>query len=459
MSRAAHARYCIVGAGYAGIGAARAFRTAGIDYDHLEATDVIGGNWSNGPYDSAHLISSKKSTQFPEYPMPAHYPTFPHRTQMLEYLNDYADHFRLRERIEFGTRVAAVWPVDQNGMAGWTVRLADGQTRTYQGVVLANGHRREPHIPSYPGTFVGLQLHSSEYRRPPDFGSGGRVLVVGAGNAGCALVVEAASVMGTADISMRRSRWLIPQTVCGVATSDLDRVWVPAAVKRAAVRALARLSHGVRPRRRLDHPNHLPAATEVTVDSPLLHTLRHGTVRRRPEIQHYDGSTVHFVDGTTGDYDTIVWATGYHTRFPSVDESMFTWDNGNPLLVGHVLVPHFANLYVWGLAAPRSGVGRIASNGADFLVELVGAQRRFDVPVADVVAARVPARAAAPSGTGETLARLRITRRLLRFQVRRARTLRMRPQRATARPRVLPHSGRSDTAAEAAHRAPNDLAS
>ncbi len=102
-----------------------------------------------------------------------------------------------------------------------------------------------------------------------------------------------------------------------------------------------------------------------------MYALLHGTVARRVEISRLDGATVHFADGSAREYDTIVWATGYRTRFPFLDESLFVWENNNPLLIEHVLVPRYANIYLWGLVAPRSGAGRIISHGADFVAELV----------------------------------------------------------------------------------------
>ncbi|GKT29008.1 Flavin monooxygenase-like protein, partial [Aduncisulcus paluster] len=126
-------------------------------------------------------------------------------------------------------------------MAGWSVELASGEVRTYLGVVVANGHYWERNIPVYPGTFAGRQLHSKDYKRPADFGDGGRVLVVGAGNSASDLAVEAAATFGHADISMRGGYWFIPKTIFGIASSELDRVWVPMAVQRPVFKLLLRL--------------------------------------------------------------------------------------------------------------------------------------------------------------------------------------------------------------------------
>ena len=64
--------------------------------------------WSNSTTvslgQSLLRISSRKTTEYADYPMPAHYPDFPSRSQMVEYLRDYARHFSLRPHIEFGAR-------------------------------------------------------------------------------------------------------------------------------------------------------------------------------------------------------------------------------------------------------------------------------------------------------------------------------------------------------------------
>lgn len=408
-------RVCLIGAGYAGNGLAFALKRAGIAYDQLEATDRVGGNWSHGVYDSTHLISSKKSTQYVEFPMPEDYPTFPSGAQMLAYLQSYVEHFGLVDNIEFDTEVVRVRPVDANGSSGWYVELASGEVRRYRAVAIANGHYWQRNIPDYPGEFTGTVLHSKDYKRPEDFGPGGRVLVVGAGNSASDIAVEASATFGTADISMRRGYWFIPKTMFGIPSSEYDRIWWPMPLQRAVFKQMLRLSYGDYRRYGLRHPDHKLFTRDVTVNTSLMYALQHGKVRTRPEIDRFDGATVHFKDGSHADYDTVVWATGFRTRFPMLDESMFVWENGEPLLIEHVLVPRYASLYLWGLVAPRSGAGRIISQGAAFLAEAIPAQDRFDEPLADVVARWVPARSTMLAGSAEVLSHIRLLRQALRL--------------------------------------------
>ena len=71
-------RYCIIGAGPAGLASIKAMLDAGHEIDCFEKSDVVGGHW-NHDYDALHLITSRQVTGFPEFPMPEHWPLFPHR--------------------------------------------------------------------------------------------------------------------------------------------------------------------------------------------------------------------------------------------------------------------------------------------------------------------------------------------------------------------------------------------
>ena len=74
-------RYCVIGAGAAGISALEQLRSAGYEVDCYERTDRVGGHWHTD-YDALHLITSRDTTSFEHFPMPADYPHFPRRDQV-----------------------------------------------------------------------------------------------------------------------------------------------------------------------------------------------------------------------------------------------------------------------------------------------------------------------------------------------------------------------------------------
>src|SRR4029077_8990990 len=99
----------------------------GIAAECIEREDQVGGNWNYGKpcssvYRSAHLISSKLLTQFPDFPMPEDWPEYPSQAQALEYLQAYANQFDLYRHIQFNTAVARVEPLDAKGST-WSVEL------------------------------------------------------------------------------------------------------------------------------------------------------------------------------------------------------------------------------------------------------------------------------------------------------------------------------------------------
>jgi len=151
---------CVIGAGAAGLGTIEVLDREGIAFDCYEQTDRVGGHWHTD-YESLHLITSRDLSGFPGYPMPSHYPVYPSRDQMLEYLEWFAERTGARERVRFNIRVDRIAP---RGDDGWTVETSDGQKRAYGGVIVCNGHLWNPNLPAYPGTFTGRQSLSSRPR-------------------------------------------------------------------------------------------------------------------------------------------------------------------------------------------------------------------------------------------------------------------------------------------------------
>src|SRR5262249_31059967 len=213
--------HCIIGAGPSGLSMARAFQNTGIAYEQLEADTEVGGNWHHGVYPTAHIISSRRTTEFADFPMPESYPDFPSAEQMESYLRQYADHFHLRPQIQFNTKVTFCRPLaDQR----WQVDIENGESRVYRGVVVCNGHHWDCRWPSYPGQFSGEYLHAKQYKDPEQL-RGKRVLVIGGGNSACDIASESARLGKKCAISLRRGYWFLPKTMLGVPLVEVLPLW------------------------------------------------------------------------------------------------------------------------------------------------------------------------------------------------------------------------------------------
>ncbi len=265
-------RFAIVGAGFSGLGVAAAFKRAGLAFDAFEADEEVGGNWFHGVYETVHIISSRRTTEYSDWPMPADWPDFPSKDQMLTYLRGYAEHHDLRRHIRLRTAVTEVAPAAGDA---WAVTLSTGERAIYGGVVVANGHHWHKRWPAYPGRFTGELLHSKDYKSPEVL-RGRRVLVVGGGNSACDIAVEAGRFAAAAHISMRRGYWFMPKTMFGVPTVELIRPWMPVALQRVVLRALIGVIVGDYRKYGLQAPDHAIFERHPTINSELLYQLRHG---------------------------------------------------------------------------------------------------------------------------------------------------------------------------------------
>jgi cation diffusion facilitator CzcD-associated flavoprotein CzcO len=352
-------RYCIIGAGAAGVSALQQLRQAGYHAECFEKTGRVGGHWHTD-YEALHLITSRDMTHFEDFPMPADYPHFPRRDQVRAYIESYAARHGLYDVITFNTEIVSVTPQATGhgpvGSNGWRVLSSRGDEGIFDGVLVANGHLWDPYIPQVPGNYTGKQLHSGEYSNVGDL-EGNRILVVGAGNSGCDLAVDVAQHRLEADIVIHRGIFFQPKTFFGRPRQQVSFLQEFGPEERDLInRLLARVSIG----QNADYPG-LPApeastlaAGPVTVNDLLLYWIHHGRVRVVPGISRFEGTTVRFTDGTSRDYDSIVWATGFNVRLPFLDDQLIAWRDKVPVRYAVGILPEGAEkLYFVGLIAPR----------------------------------------------------------------------------------------------------------
>ncbi|WP_261399448.1 NAD(P)/FAD-dependent oxidoreductase [Streptomyces misionensis] len=317
-------RVAVIGAGAAGLAAVKALLDAGVEVVAYEKGDRPGGLWARDnasglspAYPSLHLNTSRKRTEFADYPMPRHWPDYPSADLVAGYLADYSAEFGLTGHIRFGTTVATV---ERAGDGGWEVTTDSGDTDRYAGVVVANGHNWLPRTtdPAYPGHFDGVETHAHDYRTPEVFRDR-RVLVVGMGNSAMDIAVDASHVArGPVLLSARRGVHIVPKYLFGRpsdATGGALAV-LPWRVRQRVAETLLRLAVGTPQRYGLPAPEGGLFQNHPTISDTILHRLTHGEVAARPGIERLAGNSVVFTDGTSAPVDVIVWATGYQVGIP-----------------------------------------------------------------------------------------------------------------------------------------------
>ncbi len=318
----------IVGAGPAGLAAARALRLRGIPYLQFERHTDVGGLWDiDNPgtpmYRSAHFISSRDVSGFFDVPMPKHYADYPSRLEILEYTRAFADRYGLRDGIRFGVSVEAV---RQEADGSWTVETSAGTERA-SAVICCSGVNWDPRMPEVPGEFTGQVIHSRDYRDATGF-AGRRVLIVGLGNSGADIACDAATTADAAFISARRGYHFIPKHILGKPSDENNAM--PLWAERALYAIMRPIVIGDVRRWGLQKPDHRLFETHPLLNTQLLHHLQHGDVRAKPGIERFDGDGVVFTDGSREQVDLVVFATGYDMSIPYLPVDYLPWKGGRP---------------------------------------------------------------------------------------------------------------------------------
>lgn len=378
---------CVIGGGPSGLTVAKNLAERGIRFDCLEREEDIGGVWnpqtSHGRvHASTSMISSKRLTEFTDFRMPREYPHYPRHDQALRYLRSYANQFDLLGRIRFGQDVERI---ERNG-SGWNVKTSgNDHPSRYDMVVIANGHHRTANMPSWNGHFSGEVIHAEAYKNA-EILKGRRVLLIGAGNSGCDIAVEAAQHASSAALSMRRGYHVFPKYVFGApidrCAATLDRWHVPWWLTRWITHACLRVAVGPLSRYGLPQPDHRLLESHPIVNSQFLHFVAHRRLEIKPAIQSVDGNTVRFEDGSAQDVDLIVCATGYKVSFPFCEEGTFDWEGDRPALFLNAFHPARDNLFFAGLIQPTGGIWQLVDYQAQLIARFICAQSN-QTPSAD----------------------------------------------------------------------------
>ena len=353
-----HCETLIVGAGPAGLATAACLARRGKSYVLLEQAAEIGAAWRNH-YERLHLHTPARHSSLPHFPMPAGYPTYPSREQVVDYLESYARRFAIQAGLR--TRVQEIV---RDG-DGWKVTAAGGAWHS-DSVVLCSGYNGVPLTPTWPGraTFEGELLHSSAYRSGARF-KGRQVLVVGAGNSGAEIALDLLEHAAQPSICIRGPIHVVGRDVGPIPSLDVAIAMEPLPVwfRNAVMRGASLARYGDLRRWGIRRPRH-GMLTQIRqgriplIDVGTIAAIQRGEITVVPAIAELRARSVRFVDGTERKIDAVVAATGYRTALPELLPSLAALFDAKGLPPSVPSIAEAPGLYFVGFENPSTGLLR-----------------------------------------------------------------------------------------------------
>lgn len=332
-------KVAIIGAGPAGLAAGRWLKNEGFEPVLYEQGNSLGGQWSADPrysgiWPSMHTNTCRDMTAFSDLGHEAGTPLYPSHKTVLSYLTRYAERFGLPSQIRLRTRVTRL---ARHSSGGWTLRhVSDGgveRDEGYRYVVIATGRFNKPMLPEIPGlsTFSGPCgiAHTFHYKNPDRY-RGRRVLI-----AGCAVsALEIASdcaALGAARVvtATRRQRYIMQKIVAGVPVEHFVQTRHAAITQEtspdtaaADLRSFILKTSGSPEMFGALKPSHDLAKAGVTQCQNYLPLVAEGRICAKPWITAVDGQAVTFADGTSEDFDGLIFGTGFELDLPFLADEL-----------------------------------------------------------------------------------------------------------------------------------------
>ena len=290
----------VIGGGQAGLAMGYRLSQRDLPYKIVDANERIGDAWRNR-WDSLRLFTPNRLNHLPGMPFPGYHWGFPSKNEMADYLASYARKFDLQ--IETGVRV------ERLSREGDRFVATSGDRRfEADNVVIAMSSWQRPRVPDFATELDPriVQLHVAEYKNPGQLQEGD-VLVVGAGNSGAEVAIEAArthkvllSGAGTGAIPFR------PESVAA-------RVLMPFIGRVIFHRVLTTgtpIGKKARPK-------------WISTGEPLIRTkprdLAAAGVERVPRVTGVESGLPQLEDGRSVEVANVVWCTGFHPGFSWID--------------------------------------------------------------------------------------------------------------------------------------------
>jgi len=337
----------VIGGGQAGLSVGYYLAKRGLPFLILDANQRIGDAWRNR-WDSLRLFTPARYAGLPGLPFPGRGDAFPTKDDVADYLQSYAKHFQIPVRN--GIKVDTLTKDGDR-----FVVTAGGQRFEAENVVVAMANYQTPRTPAFARDLDKgiIQLTAQDYRNPSQLQDGG-VLIVGAGNSGADIGVEAARTHQT---------WMSGKE-SGHVPFYIDSFMA----RFFLVRIVRFIGHHIlsvsTPIGRKLRPKLLSQAAPLVRVKPW--DLINAGIERVPRVVGVENGRPLLSDNRTLDVKNVIWCTGYDPGFSWIKIPVFD-ENRQPVhdrgVVTQVPGMYFVGLhFLYSMSSSTLfGIGRDAN--------------------------------------------------------------------------------------------------
>ena len=333
----------IIGGGQSGLAAGYFLQRSKVPFVILDGQPQPGGAWQQG-WESLRLFSPAEHSSLPGWLMPKGEQGNPSRQEVIDYLSQYEQRYKLPVQ-----RPVTVGQVNRME-AGYELQTSAG-TWQAKAVISATGTWSKPFIPDYPGleVFKGKQVHSAFYRYPEEV-AGQRVAVIGGGNSAAQILAEVSEVATTTWFTLEPPKFL-PDEVDGRYLFEFATRQYKAKLEGKKLEPSGGLG-------------------DIVMVESVKAARERGVLVTQPVFEHFTERGVVLADGSTQDFDAVIWCTGFRAALDHLAPLNVIEPNGGIELQGNQSVKS-PGLWLLGYgawtgfaSATLIGVGRTAKEVA-----------------------------------------------------------------------------------------------
>lgn len=344
-----HVRVAVIGAGFAGIGAAIRLARSGEDsFLVLEQAEEVGGTWRDNTYPGVACDIPSHLYSFSFAPKSGWRRRFAPGAEIRQYLRDCAQ--EVSGHIRRSTRMlSAAW---EEAPGHWRVATSAGSL-TASVLVLASGRFSRPSLPEVPGlvTFPGPVCHTARWN-PEIIPEGLRIGVVGSGASAVQTAPALAAQGAQVTVFQRSAPWIVPKedavydaaqrrrfAVDGTARAEHRRTIFEELDAGFEARILGTAAHASLRRRAQEHlhrhiprgplrealtPDYAAGCKRVLLSDDFYPAVASGTVSVEPSPPgSVLGRRLRATSGRSYELDALVFATGFDASSPAFASAVF----------------------------------------------------------------------------------------------------------------------------------------